>query len=447
MQSNTKCFLPVRHGEGSVQGNGLTAAIARIICSNLLLFGIALVFSMTFSSETRAADDQMDIESYENLDVRWQPWIGTWRPVSNTINASESDVTENYLLTISPNKNGKSITMKGYRGETVLSEERIIADGLRHPITDERCIVWYLYAWSENGKRLLFNSESSCPGELPHLISGLSFIDATGDWVDIQLLQSGEEKAVATRRYRNADDNSVSLGRVNANSALFTRLSTGTNFSIDEIIELSSKVEPEILEAALLEMRKPFPINKKELIRLADAKVPSQIVDLMVALSFPDRFTVERSTISPVQSPQPQQSYPYPPSYNDYWYSGYPLFPWYWGASIYSPYNYWYSGWDVWAGWYYPYWGYPVYIDGDYETDSGRLVAGSGYNMVSPGNSGSAPRYARPRIVPEGQGAVSRPASSSYSGGSSSSYSSRSSISSGSYPCASPGGYSSGNCY
>jgi len=228
---------------------------------------------MALTTVTRASD-QPNIGSYENLDSRWLPWIGSWRMVSSTVNTTASTAKEQYQLTISPGDNGKAITMKGYRDEEVLSEENIIADGIHHPLTGDKCTGWYMYSWSETGKRLLLNSESSCSGELPHLISGMSIIDGAGDWVDIQLLQNGKEKAVTIRRYRNVDA-SITPGGISAANPAVARTSAGSNFSISEIIELSSKVEPEVLEASLLELRKPFPINSKQLERLAEAKVPS----------------------------------------------------------------------------------------------------------------------------------------------------------------------------
>jgi len=453
MNPNTRYFVPIRHGSSPMNGKGPAAAIVNRFCRRLVLFGIALVFSMSLPTGTRASD-QPDTGGYENLDTRWLPWIGSWRMVSSGI-TGESTVQEQYLMTIVTDENGKSITMKGFREEELLSEEKIVADGMHHPLTGDECTGWYMYSWSETGKRLLLKSESSCSGDLTQMISGMSIIDDSGDWVDIQLLQNGKERAVAIRRYRNVDNTPVTPARMDA---VFARISAGTNFSIDEIIELSTKVEPEVLEVALLELRKPFPIDSQQLVRLSDSRVPSQVVDLMVALSFPDKFQVEKTTVSPVERPMARIGNTV--EIDDCWDYGYPYFPWHWGSSIYSPCDYRYWGWGAGLGWYYTYWGRPYSGGTGQGVDVGRLVEGRGYTRVSPNDSGPAPgkpqpRYAQPRNSPAGQEAAGRPtsgslsgmSSSGYSGGSSSTSSSRSSSgSSGNYPCASPGGYSSGTC-
>jgi hypothetical protein len=342
---------------------------------------------------------------------------------------------EEYLLTIRPDEKGKFVTMESSRDKKVMFEEKIEADGLRHPLDKDECTGWYSYSWSENGKRLLFEGESSCDGNFSQTISGISMIDTLGDYVDIKLIKSGEEKAITIRRYRNVEYNFVAPSPTMPTKTFVARFSAGTRFSIDEVIELSSKVEQEVLEAALVEMNNPYPVNSKQLMRLADANVPSQIVDLVVALSFPEKFTVERTALSWVKT----ASDFYAPYYH------WPMSPWYWTHSAYPLYGYRYWGWDWYQryGWYYYPYGY-YYVPGggggsgtDGTHSSGRLVAGQGYTRVHSGNSGSQKRYAQPRHGQAAQGATASSSSApsgGYSGGSGG-YSS---------PSASPGGYSSG---
>jgi hypothetical protein len=448
MQSNTRYFLTIRYGESNIQGNGMPGLTVRTTFLNLFLFSVVILLLITFAGKAPASE-QPDKGSDKGLDSRWFPWVGSWRMAPNTFKPTESTVKEQYLLTISPGDNEKSITMKGYRDEEVLSEENIIADGTRHPLTGDKCTGWYMYSWSETGKRLLLRSESSCPGETSRLISGMSVIDDTGEWVDVQLLQNGKEKAFTIRRYRNVDNASMTPGGISANNPAFARISAGSNLSINEIIELSSKVEPEVLEAALMELRKPFPINSKQLEHLADSKVTPEIVDIMVALSFPNEFTVERTTIAPAQRSTAQVGSLL--DIDECWDDEYPFFPWYWRSTIYGSCNYWDIGRNVWPGWYYYYWWYPTFGGGGHGIDVGRLIEGRGYARVQPANPASSPRYAQPRNAQAAQERAGRQASGSFSetssSGSSSVSSSRSSSGSSSKtPCASPNGYSLGDC-
>ena len=440
MQMKSKGSFSVGRTEPFMKEKGPHSTSTRKIVHHLLFFCIALVFSMPLTSKTWATEQQ-NTEDHENLDTRWLPWIGSWRLVSNTLNTVWAVLKEEYLLTIRPDDKGEFVTMESSRDKTVMFEEKIEADGARHPLDKDECTGWYSYSWSETGKRLLFNGESSCTGNLSQKISGIWIIDPIGDCVDIKLFKTGEEKAITIRRYRSVENNFVAPLPTMPTMASVARMSAASKFSIDEVIELSNKVEPEVLEAALVEMRSPFPVNSKQLVRLSDAKVPSQIVDLVVALSFPEKFSVERTAISWVKT----VSDFYAPHYH------WPMSPWYWTSSAYPLHGYQYWGWDWYQqyGWYYYPYGYgygPHYNyvpDGgggsgtDGTQSSGRLVAGQGYTRVYSGNSDSQRRYAQPRNA-QATGGTTASSSSAPSGG----YS----AGSGGYsaPSASPGGYSSG---
>jgi hypothetical protein len=363
----------------------------------LQAFATAFVVLLSLTGLLQAADEIV-ADGTENVDTRWLPWIGSWRLTSDTINEKADGAKDSYLLNIRPAGDGKSIIMKSSQAGEVLLEERIIVDGSRQPLKDGKCAGWYKYSWSDIGKRLLFESESGCPGEIPRVISGISIITGNRDWLDIQLLQSGEERALSVRKYE-AVAGDLGTGEKTIPGAFGApRYQAATTLSIDEVIELSHKVAPEVIEAALVELHQPFQINAKTLARLADAKVPSQIVDLMVALSYPDKFTVERHRIAPVQQFNSSRSeiiVAPPPVWLPfgYWSIYGPYSRWYWSSSIFYPYyGYWDAGWGIWLGGYH----YGRHGGGS-ESSGGRLVNGRGYSRVSPSHSNSRPRYAQPR--------------------------------------------------
>jgi hypothetical protein len=447
----THRLLKSRLIENSMQANGPARLTTSLILCDLLLLGVALVLLISLPVVTRASE-QPDTASYEKLDTRLLPWIGSWRLVANKVNSSESELVQEFLLTISPGSSEKSITMKGYRDETPLAEEVVIVDGLRHQLTDDRCTGWYQYSWSENGKRLLFNSESTCPGNPLRIISGMSIFDGNGCWLDIQLLDNGADKATNTRKYRNVDNDSVTLSAINANRISSSRSAASKGFSISEIIELSSKVESEVLEAALLEMGKPFPINSENLAHMADSRVPSRVIDLMVALSFPDKFYVQGRAISLAWGTEARQECQY--FRTPYYYCSYKhtYFPWHWALSACVPCGYSYLGWYIEPGWYYSFWTSPPYYytgggGGGREIDSGSLIVGHGYRN---NNSGSSSRRARLRHAPAvqkgggSQSSTTHSSSTSSSSSSSGSYYSFGSVTYSVPPSASPSGYSSG---
>jgi len=184
-----------------------------------------------------------------------------------------------------------------------------------------------------------------------------------------------------------------------------------------------------------LELQAPAPLDRYE------CGVSASVVDLMVALSYPDRFVVERT--APIDRA-------YAPIMDDPfmlgWAFGYPVWSDVYGFysplyGAFSPYYY--------SPFAYPYYrGYnPYYYGGGYYVETGggggggvnlpdrpsglgRVVDGQGYTRVRP-------RESEPVATPNGGGST---ASSSGGGGGASSSSSGSSGGS----SASPAGFSSG---
>ena len=72
-----------------------------------------------------------------------------------------------------------------------------------------------------------------------------------------------------------------------------SRLTHAPPLTVDDVKDAAGKVSPRALEAALVETGSSFDLSGKDLIALQDAKVPGSVTDLMVALSYPDRFVVE----------------------------------------------------------------------------------------------------------------------------------------------------------
>jgi len=64
--------------------------------------------------------------------------------------------------------------------------------------------------------------------------------------------------------------------------------------TLDDVVEASAKIAAPAVEAALLETHAQFALDTRALRQLDAADVPDSVVDVMVALSFPDRFQLAR---------------------------------------------------------------------------------------------------------------------------------------------------------
>jgi hypothetical protein len=194
---------------------------------------------------------------------------------------------------------------------------------------------------------------------------------------------------------------------------------TTAPMSIEDIIEASAKVQSEALEAALDEANARFTVNSRVLKQLADNGVASNVIDLLVAQAYPEKFEVQRGVSSWGTSSSTSYGsagfgssslymgstlYPspmYDPFYSSYYYYSPFAYPYYWGPSYSyrygSPfyrnyYNYNYYGFSG-PGYYYG--GVPAPSGGgtaqpgsaDSRGGDGVVVNGRGYTRVRPAGS------------------------------------------------------------
>jgi hypothetical protein len=366
-------------------------------------------------------------------DPRWNRWTGCWELVTeNSREGAPSPSTAGRAPRSQPRDpsrpqvcvealpdGGATFTTKV--GTQTPIVQTIVADGMDRPITEDSCTGTQRAEWSADGLRLYARAEMTCKSDQGlRRVSGLAMIGPDGRWTDVQSVDVGGRESFRVRHYRRADD----MRPASSISA--------TALTLDDVKEASANVSPRALEAALVETRASFTLSSKRLLDLQAAGVPSSVVDLMVALSYPDRFVIERSAavdrayVPIIDDPFTTLGWGFGPAWPYGFYS--PLY----GA--FSPYYY--------SPFAFPYYGYSPYFFG-----------GGGVYVIDPGGGGAVPDRpsGRGRVV-DGQGYTrvrpreSEPVAASGGGGSTASSSGGGASSPGSSggATASPAGFSSG---
>lgn len=365
-------------------------------------------------------------------DARWQPWLGCWQLLDESVQ-DETDVSAEEVATgaataraprsangtrvcVSPATGG--VTMTTLIGTQPALEETVLADARSHTFVDGDCRGTKRSEWSATGYRLYTSAEIACGDQAARNVSSLTMMTGGPTWVDVQMIDISGRKSIRVRKFMRVAD------QARARVAPFVG---ETAWTLDDIKEASAKLAPETVQAALVELRSGFNLSSKQLVSLADAGVPDSVIDLMIALSYPQKFVVSH----PVSSAPPPYGYTYG-GLSGAW-------PWiadenFW-PSYYSPFAYRY--WGYYDPYYVPSSGY-VYLTpvanpgaptGPQPSGEGRVVDGRGYTRVTT-------REPEPSIRANNFGG-SNGTMSSGSGGSGSS-------SGGSSGVSSSGGYSGG---
>lgn len=382
-----------------------TAAAASCLLALLLLAGPGAA-----SAQTAAPD------------AGWQAWLGCWEPADATSSAPRADGDAPVVCVI-PASDASAVEIATVVDGAVVERERVTA-GERRPSDVEGCTGWESVTWSADGRRLYRLAEHVCAGGLERRSTGLMAMSSTGEWLDVQGVSAGGYTGVRAARYREVTDPDALPAEVRAarqGRALSTetaRMAAAAPLTTADVVEASRRLDPEVVEAWLVEREEGFAIDADRLVELADAGVPERVIDLMVALSYPEVFAIDRSLREGEFRPgeetfRPGQSHPRPVAVWDPW-----GFPGYYGP------GYGYSGLRRYGygGYYgYGYGGYyPVVIvprgsvDGESPRPRARAVNGRGYTRGG-GSSGASTSTAPAR--PSSSGGASKPAVSRPSSG------------------------------
>ena len=247
------------------------------------------------ASARAAADQPQSVAATTQMDARFNSWLGCWR--------LEDDLAgTGARMCITPEKTG--VRLQTVVGTQRGLDEFLITDGVARPIVDSECRGTERADWSQDGLRVFRSTDVTCDKETPRTIKGVAFLAPGPAWINVQHISGTSATTnVRVQRYRRAANQNLADGtKAPQPSGTASAMPTAreATWSIEDVIEASGKLPADALQAALADVRHGFNINKNTLVKLDDAGVPDGVIDLMVALTFPKRFIVERPGGAPV---------------------------------------------------------------------------------------------------------------------------------------------------
>jgi len=253
------------------------------------LLGATVLFASTAMAQGTAAPD-----------ARWAPWIGCWQASSRDVasmNVSPGSQTPLPVVCFAPAAGNAAVDLVTVIGTQVNPAERIDAAGTKRAVGREGCAGWETAEFSPNGKRIYLRSEHMCSGDRTRTSTGIMSITPNGEWLDVQGVKVDQNNAVRVAHYGRvpvpsvlgADMKAALERKLDQNTAL---LAASDSLQIADVVEATKRADPLVVQAWLIERGQGFGMNAKRLAEVADAKVPSHVIDVMVALSYPRAFAI-----------------------------------------------------------------------------------------------------------------------------------------------------------
>lgn len=242
-------------------------------------------------------------------DARWQPWLGCWMPVSETRPAGTTSEAKG-MVCVAPAQTGDGVEVAVMADGKLVRSDLIAVTNQRVAKTIETCPGWETVVWSADGRRLLTRSEVRC-AQTAVKSSSIFGISSDGEWIEVRGALVGANSTVSVVRYRPA---AFTLKRVATEvggapqpftlvsevgvASRYARLAAGDRVDADAVLDVTKHVDAPVAEAWLNELQQGFDLDARELVRIADAGMPANVIDLMVALSNPREFAVRRNVES-----------------------------------------------------------------------------------------------------------------------------------------------------
>jgi hypothetical protein len=343
--------------------------------------------------------------SAQTADARWMPWVGCWEATG----AADDEA----LLCFRPE--GAGVELLTVLDGEVTASESLTADGLSRDVAAEGCSGSESVAFSDDARRIYLSSSQTCEGGASRNASGLIAMVSPHMWIDVKSVEVEGQRTAWAQSYQAAPAERVrgtgleGLATDRAMAVSAARVAASAPPTVDDVIDAAAHVHDEAVETWLAEVGEPLDLDADQLVRMADAGLSPELIDVVVAVSHPESFALGPDAAVSERADERVTRLPYG-GYGGYGaYGRRSLNPFYWDPFYASSY---YG-----VGSYYGRYGYGGYYGGYYpprvivvtprgDGDHGSVVNGEGY------------RSGRSR-APSSGGASARPSARSFPAGSS----------------------------
>ena len=193
-------------------------------------------------------------------------------------------------------REGGGVRLLTISGSTVASDESLVADGTVRPVTARGCRGTERAEWATSLPGIFRVAEMTCGSDTePRNVSSLAFLRSDGSWIDVQVVDAGERSSIRVRRYRPSSDQTVPTDAGLGTASLRTpSVQQVPGWTAENIIEVSGKLSTEGIEAVVTELDWPIELKAKQLLAMADGGVHERVIDLLIGLTYPEKFVVRR---------------------------------------------------------------------------------------------------------------------------------------------------------
>ena len=264
-------------------GNAKSNRASYVLAAALLLGSAA----MAGAQETQLA----------STDGRWTAWVGCWQASGRDATTLTPDkaLPTVCIVPVAGNATVDLVTVNG----TTATTERVDANGSRRTVNREGCNGWETASFSADAKRIYLRSEYQCTGNRTRTSTGIMSMSPNGEWLDVQGVKVESNSGVRVVHYGRVPtppavsaEARAAIDRQGTMATSIAVIAASDSVRIADVVDASRHVDPLVVQTWLAQRGQGFSLDAKRLVQLADAKVAPNVIDVMIALSYPQTFAL-----------------------------------------------------------------------------------------------------------------------------------------------------------
>ncbi len=226
---------------------------------------------------------------------QWLAWYGCWEAADNGNDESP------LLVCFEPMDDAAGVEIRTLADGEVLGVERIVADGTPVAAEEGGCTGNRSATWSADGARVFISSALHCAEGVSRSTSGVMALTGDGDtWLEIHAVKSGDRDPVlGVREFVPASREAMAAQDVQppaADRGLAVRTArsvVSAPLDLDDVVEAVEAVGAPVARVLITEIGHPFRLSSDAARELTRQGVPGDVLDVMVAVTYPERFDIQ----------------------------------------------------------------------------------------------------------------------------------------------------------
>ena len=236
-------------------------------------------------------------------DPRWLPFIGCWEREPPM--AMKPAVR---LTCVLPTENPAAVDFVTVADGRAVASERILVAAGDQAMEREGCSGSERTSFARREGLIYRSFEAHCQAGIARTASQLLSLVPDGGWIDVQVMSVLGEHAQRVFRYTESIDPDLAPDIAQRLDGLIgaareARAAADDPVRVPDVIEASRQVGTDAVQAWLASGPEMLPVDRRNLLAAQRAGLPDAVLDMMVAMSYPERFQISDSGSAALEGP------------------------------------------------------------------------------------------------------------------------------------------------